>query len=94
MSDRAPSGSGGARLRLPDTVRVIIRRLDVAPSRPEPYTISSTTNDPINGYLHLGSSLGKALAQTSPGDEAAYLDKGKECAFLFVSLETAATEAA
>lgn len=74
--------------------RVIICHLDVEPPRPEFYTISSAADDPINGYLHVGSPLGRALAQASPGDETTYVDNGKERAILFVSLEIAAAQAA
>jgi hypothetical protein len=72
--------------------RVIIRYLDVEPSRPEFYTISFTQDDRINGYLLATSPLGNAIAAGSPGDELTFLEAGKERAFLFVSLETASRE--
>ena len=84
----------GPEYQLRDGDRVVIRHLDVEPSRPEFYTISGTSNDPVNGYLLVTSPLGQALAQGSPGDELTYVDGGKERSFLFVSLETAATQAA
>ena len=75
--------------------RVIIRYLDVEPSRPEFYTISTTDDDRINGYLLVTSPLGQALAGGgSPGDELTFLEGGRERAFLFVSLETASAQAA
>ncbi len=79
---------------LRDGDRVIIRHLDLEPSRPEFYTISSSAGDPLNGYLHIGSALGQALAQGSPGDELTYVEDGKERSFLFVSLESASAQAA
>ncbi|MBV8699560.1 hypothetical protein [Bradyrhizobium sp.] len=74
--------------------RVIIRHLDKEPSRPEFYTISSTDNDPINGFLHVKTTLAEALAKAAPGDEFTYIDAGQDRPVLFVSLETAAAQAA
>jgi very-short-patch-repair endonuclease len=74
--------------------RIIIRYLDVEPSRPEFYTISNATDDPVNGYLLVTSALGRALAQGSPGDELTFLEGSRERSVLFVSLETASAQAA
>jgi transcription elongation GreA/GreB family factor/very-short-patch-repair endonuclease len=74
--------------------RVVIRYLDIEPSRPEFFVLSTTLDDRINGYLLLTSPLGLALAGGSPGDELTVLEDGRERAFLFVSLETAAAKAA
>lgn len=74
--------------------RVIIRYLDIEPSRPEFYTISNAHDDRINGYLLATSALGQALAGGSPGDELTVREDGAERAFLFVSLETASAQAA
>jgi len=74
--------------------RVIVRYLDVEPSRPEFYTLSDTADDPINGYLLLSSPLGQALAHASPGDELSFDAGGKERSVLFVSLEAASAQAA
>ena len=74
--------------------RVIVRYLDVEPSRPEFYTLSDTADDPINGYLLLSSPLGQALAHASPGDELSFEAGGKERSVLFVSLEAASAQAA
>jgi very-short-patch-repair endonuclease len=74
--------------------RVVIRYLDVEPSRPEFLTVSDITDDPINGYLLLSSPLGLALSQGSPGDELSFQDGEKERGILFVSLETVSAQAA
>ena len=81
-------------LQLREGDRVIIRYLDVEPSRPEFYTISHTHDDRINGYLLVTSPLGQALAAASPGDELTFFEAEKERAVLFVSMETASAQAA
>jgi transcription elongation GreA/GreB family factor len=80
--------------RLVDGDRVIVRYLDIEPSRPEFYTLSDATDDPMNGYLLLSSPLGQALAQAAPGDELSFEVGGEERSVLFVSLETAPAQAA
>jgi very-short-patch-repair endonuclease len=92
QDDAAAAKEGEVQLGEGD--RVIIRYLDVEPSRPEFYTISNTTSDPINGYLLLTSPLGLTLSQGSPGDELAFTEGSKERSVLFVSLETASAQAA
>ena len=74
--------------------RVVIRYLDVEPSRPEFLVISDIADDPMNGYLLLSSSLGQALSQGAPGDELSFQTGDKERAVLFVSLETVSAQAA
>lgn len=71
--------------------RVVVRYLDVEPSRPEFFTMSDIADDPMNGYLLLSSPLGQALSQGSPGDELSFQDGGR---ILFVSLETVSAQAA
>jgi transcription elongation GreA/GreB family factor len=73
--------------RLVPDDRVVIRYLDVEPSRPEFLTVSDISDDPINGYLLLSSPLGQALLQNSPGDEFTFLAGERERGVLFVSLE-------
>nr|WP_249163478.1 AAA domain-containing protein [Bradyrhizobium diazoefficiens] len=80
--------------RLAPGDRVVIRYLDVEPSRPEFLTISDIADDPINGYLMLSSPLGQALSQGSPGDELTFQAGEKERDVLFVSLETVSAQAA
>lgn len=80
--------------RLAPGDRVVIRYLDVEPSRPEFLTISDIADDPINGYLLLSSPLGQALSQGSPGDELTFQAGEKERGVLFVSLETVSAQAA
>ncbi|KJC45292.1 hypothetical protein UP06_14790 [Bradyrhizobium sp. LTSP857] len=80
--------------RLAPGDRVVIRYLDVEPSRPEFLTISDIADDPINGYLMLSSPLGQALSQSSPGDELTYQAGERERGVLFVSLETVSAQAA
>jgi hypothetical protein len=41
---------------------------------------------PINGYLHVKSSLAQALAHAEPGDEFTYTGAGKDRPALYVSL--------
>jgi transcription elongation GreA/GreB family factor len=74
--------------------RVVIRYLDVEPSRPEFLVISDIADDPMNGYLLLSSPLGQALSQGAPGDELSFQTGDKERAVLFVSLETVSAQAA
>jgi hypothetical protein len=73
---------------------VIVRYLDVEPSRPEFFTMSDIADDPMNGYLLLSSPLGQALSQGSPGDELSFQDGDRKCGVLFVSLETVSAQAA
>jgi very-short-patch-repair endonuclease len=74
--------------------RVVVRYLDVEPSRPEFYTIHYTLDDRVNGYLLATSPLGQALAHGSPGDEVGFEADGRERLVLFVSLETVSAKAA
>jgi transcription elongation GreA/GreB family factor len=74
--------------------RVVIRYLDMEPSRPESYVISATGHDPLNGILGLSSPMGQALADASPDDELAANAGNGERPILFVSLERAAAAAA
>ena len=83
-----------AETQLTEGDRVIVRYLDVEPSRPEFYTIHHTLDDPVNGYLLVTSPLGQALAHGTPGDEISFQTDGKERLVLFVSLETASAQAA
>ena len=86
--------SAGETSPLTDGDRVVIRYIDKEPSRPEFYTISETVDDQLNGYLLLGSPLGQALTQASPGDEFTFKAGETERSALFVSVETAAAQAA
>jgi hypothetical protein len=83
-----------AETQLTEGDRVIIRYLDVEPSRPEFYTIHHTLDDLMNGYLLVTSPLGQALAHGTPGDEISFQNDGRERLVLFVSLETASARAA
>jgi very-short-patch-repair endonuclease len=83
-----------AETKLTEGDRVIIRYLDIEPSRPEFYTIHDTLDDPMNGYLLVTSPLGQALAHGTPGDEISFQTEGKERLVLFVSLEAASAQAA
>ena len=74
--------------------RVVIRYLDVEPSRPEFLVISDIADDPMNGYLLLSSPLGQALSQGTPGDELSFQTGDKERTVLFVSLEIVSAQAA
>jgi very-short-patch-repair endonuclease len=74
--------------------RVIIRYLDVEPSRPEFYTVSDKVDDNQNGYLLLSSPLGVALSQGAAGDELSFRVGDKERSVLFVSLERLSVRAA
>jgi hypothetical protein len=83
-----------AEAQLTEGDRVVVRYLDVVPSRPEFYTIHRTLDDPMNGYLLAASPLGQALAHGSAGDEISFQAHGKERLVLFVLLETVSAKAA
>ena len=86
------SGDGDYRLVPGD--RVIIRYLDVEPSRPEFFIISDKIDDAQNGYLSLSSPLGVALSQGTAGDELTFRIGATERSVLFVSLERLSVRAA
>ena len=88
------SNDAEADYRLVTGDRVVIRYLDVEPSRPEFLTMSDIADDPMNGYLLLSSPLGQILSQGSPGDELTFQEGERERSVLFVSLETVSAEAA
>jgi transcription elongation GreA/GreB family factor len=88
------SNGAEAEYRLVIGDRVVIRYLDVEPSRPEFFTMSDIADDPLNGYLLLSAPLGQALSQGSPGDELSFQEGNRERAVLFVSLETVSAQAA
>jgi very-short-patch-repair endonuclease/transcription elongation GreA/GreB family factor len=80
--------------RLSPGDRIIIRYLDVEPSRPEFYIVSDKLDDVQNGYLSLASPLGVALSQGTAGDELTFRIGETERSVLFVSLERLSARAA
>jgi very-short-patch-repair endonuclease len=74
--------------------RVVIRYLDDPKAKPLCYVLKDRSDDRLNGYLSLSSSLSRALCEASPGDEILVDDGKGDRPILYMKLEREMREVA
>ena len=74
--------------------RVVIRYLDDPKAGPLCYVLTERSDDRLNGYLSLSSSLAIALSDASPGDEILVSDADGHRPVIYMSVERETREAA